>query len=55
VRAQGARAIYLETSDSLAYQPAREFYERHGYQRVAHLPNFYAVGEGKVIYCKTFE
>ncbi len=55
VRAQGGRAIYLETSDSMMYQPAREFYERHGYQRVAHLPDFYAIGEGKIIYCKSFE
>lgn len=52
VRAQGARAIYLETSDSAAYQPAREFYERHSYKRVAHLPDFYADGEGKIIYSK---
>lgn len=55
VRAQGARAIYLETSDSAAYRPAREFYERHGYQRVAYLPNFYTEGEGKIIYYKSFE
>jgi ribosomal protein S18 acetylase RimI-like enzyme len=52
---QGARAIYLETSDSPAYQPAREFYERHAYKRVAHLPDFYAPGEGKIIYCKTLQ
>jgi ribosomal protein S18 acetylase RimI-like enzyme len=52
---RGARAIYLETSDSPAYQPARSFYERHGYERVAHLHDFYAAGEGKVMYRKVLE
>ena len=52
---RGARAIYLETSDSDAYRPAREFYERHSYERVAHLDNFYAPGEGKVIYRKALQ
>jgi len=52
LRARGARALYLETSDSDAYRPAREFYEHHGYVPVAHLDDFYAPGEGKVIYCK---
>lgn len=55
VRAQGARTIYLETSDSAEYQPAREFYERHCYKRVAHLPDFYTIGEGKIIYSKPLE
>lgn len=51
---QGARAIYLETSDSAIYTPAREFYERNGYERLAHIDEFYAPGEGKVIYRKVF-
>lgn len=52
--ARGARAVYLETSDSKAYRAARDFYERHGYERTAHIDNFYAPGEGKVIYRKVF-
>ena len=51
---QGARAIYLETSDSDTYRPAREFYERNGYDRMAVIDNFYAPGDGKVIYRKVF-
>jgi ribosomal protein S18 acetylase RimI-like enzyme len=47
-----ARAIYLETSDSDAYQAARKFYERHGYEIAAHFADFYAPGEGKVVYRK---
>jgi ribosomal protein S18 acetylase RimI-like enzyme len=52
LRTRLARAIYLETSDSAAYQPARGFYEHHGYARVAHFDDFYAPGEGKVVYRK---
>jgi len=55
LRTRGARAIYLETSDSTAYAPARRFYERHGYERVAHLDDFYAPGEGKVMYRKVLQ
>ena len=50
LRARSARALYLETSDSDAYRPARAFYEREGFVRVAHLNDFYARGEGKIIY-----
>ena len=50
LRAQSARALYLETSDSDAYQAARVFYEHEGFENVAHLADFYAAGEGK----KTF-
>jgi ribosomal protein S18 acetylase RimI-like enzyme len=55
LRARGARALYLETSDSPAYAPARRLYEYHGYERVAYLKDFYACGEGKVIYCKVLQ
>jgi ribosomal protein S18 acetylase RimI-like enzyme len=55
LQTRGARAIYLETSDSAQYDAARAFYERHAYERVAHISDFYAVGEGKVMYRKTFQ
>ncbi|MCI0477730.1 MAG: GNAT family N-acetyltransferase [Anaerolineales bacterium] len=55
LRTRGARIIYLETSDSAAYTPARNFYEHHGYERVAHLDDFYAPGEGKVMYRKVLQ
>ena len=53
--AHHARAIYLETSDSAEYAAARDFYERHGYERVAHIEDFYAAGDGKVLYRKNLE
>jgi ribosomal protein S18 acetylase RimI-like enzyme len=55
LRARGARAIYLETSDSETYRAARAFYEQHGYERRAHIDDFYTPGEGKVIYRKVLQ
>lgn len=54
LQAHKARAIYLETSQSDSYHAARAFYEREGFECVAHLEDFYAPGEGKVIFRKTF-
>ena len=54
VRARGGRAIYLETSSSPEYQPARDFYQRHGYECAARFSDFYAPGEDKIVYRKSF-
>jgi ribosomal protein S18 acetylase RimI-like enzyme len=54
VRMHCARALYLETSDAEAYKPARDFYERNGFQLAAHLSDYYAPGEGMMIYRKIF-
>ncbi len=54
VQAHHGRAIYLETSDSDDYASARRFYEHNGYELLAHIDDFYADGEGKVIYRKSF-
>lgn len=51
---RGARQLYVETSDREQYAPTRAFYERRGYARAAHFLDYYAVGDGKVIYRKTF-
>jgi GNAT superfamily N-acetyltransferase len=52
IRAAGGRRIYLETSGRPDYLPTRRFYDRCGYQVVATLPDFYAVGDNKVILVK---
>jgi GNAT superfamily N-acetyltransferase len=54
-RSHDARAMYLETSDSERYMAARRFYEHHNWQRTAHLPDYYAVGEGMLIFRKVFK
>jgi D-alanine-D-alanine ligase len=51
--AAGAKQIYVETSCSERYTPTRGFYQRLGFAEQARLPDFYAPGDGKVIYVKT--
>jgi ribosomal protein S18 acetylase RimI-like enzyme len=53
VAVAGGRRVYVETSSRVQYQPTRAFYERCGYQVGATLADFYAPGDGKVIYLKT--
>ncbi len=49
-----ARQLYLETSDRPQYTPTRAFYERRGFERAAHFPDYYHLGDGKVIYRKIY-
>lgn len=48
----GARRVYADTSARSQYAPTRAFYEASGYTRAAFLEDFYAPGDGKVIYVK---
>ena len=50
---EGGHRIYVETSSRPQYQPTRNFYERHGYRLEADVKDFYAPGDGKLIYVKT--
>lgn len=52
VRERGGERIYIDTSTSEAYAPARGFYTRMGYRRAAELPDFYKAGDGKIIFLK---
>ena len=52
IRQAGGEHIYIDTSQRLQYTSTRTFYEHCGYKQQALLPNFYAQGDGKVIYCK---
>jgi ribosomal protein S18 acetylase RimI-like enzyme len=44
--------LYVETSSRLQYAPTREFYERTGFRQAALLPDYFAPGDGKIIYEK---
>jgi GNAT superfamily N-acetyltransferase len=55
VRRMGGGRIYVETSSRSQYEPTRSFYTRRGYRQVALIPEFYAPGDGKIIYCKELE
>lgn len=48
----GARRVYVETSSRALYLPTRRFYERCGYAGAAFLEDYYAPGDGKMIYVK---
>src|SRR6185295_2612773 len=52
MRELGARAIWVETSSRALYEPTRAFYRATGYEQVALLPEFYARGDGKVVFVK---
>ncbi|HZQ11148.1 MAG TPA: GNAT family N-acetyltransferase [Anaerolineae bacterium] len=54
LQSRHARQIYIETSDKPQYAPTRAFYERRGYTLAAHFPDYYNIGDGKVIYVKHF-
>ena len=48
----GGRRVYVETSSRPQYLPTRAFYERCRYDVGAVLDDFYAPGDGKVIFVK---
>ncbi|OAI57648.1 hypothetical protein AYO47_07820 [Planctomyces sp. SCGC AG-212-M04] len=53
LREKQGRKVYIETSSKPLYDPTRGFYTRCGYHEVANFPDFYAPGDGKVVYEKT--
>jgi GNAT superfamily N-acetyltransferase len=52
---RGARRVYAETSSRPQYEPTRAFYLACGYVQEALLVDFYAPGDGKVIFVKVLE
>jgi ribosomal protein S18 acetylase RimI-like enzyme len=55
IRGMAGRRVYVETSSRSQYEPTRSFYIRNGYRREAFIPEFYAPGDGKIIYTKELE
>ncbi len=55
VRARGGRLLVIETSDTPACAPARRLYETSGYRCKAVVPNFYAPGDGLLIFSKSLK
>lgn len=48
----GGRQIYVETSGKELYRPTQRFYEKAGYRVAATLPDFYDMGDDKIVYHK---
>jgi ribosomal protein S18 acetylase RimI-like enzyme len=52
VRDRGGRLLLIDTSSIDKYVPTREFYKKRGYHIASHIPDFYADGDGLVVFCK---
>lgn len=52
IMASGGIDLYIETSSRTLYQPTQSFYSRAGYRLVAEFPDFYAPGDGKLVYVR---
>lgn len=50
IAARGGKRVYIETSSRPQYEPTRGFYLRCQYQQAALLTDYYADGDGKLIY-----
>jgi len=51
----GGHRIYVETSSRVIYRPTRQFYTACGYAENVVLEDYYAPGDGKVIYVKVMD
>jgi GNAT superfamily N-acetyltransferase len=52
ITAQGGSRLYIETASRPQYESTRKFYLTCHYREEAILEDFYAPGDGKVIYVK---
>jgi ribosomal protein S18 acetylase RimI-like enzyme len=52
VRDQDGRLLLIETSSTPHYDPTRRFYRKYGYDQIATLPDYYADGDGMVVFSK---
>lgn len=52
IRSKGGRLLIAETSSQRKYTSARTFYRHNGFTEVAHIQDYYDVGDDLVIYAK---
>ena len=52
VASAGGDRLYADTSAREQYAPTRRFYSQCGFNRAAEFPDFYAPGDGKIVYVK---
>jgi ribosomal protein S18 acetylase RimI-like enzyme len=53
IKLSGGARVYAETSSRKQYDPTRKFYLSQGYRQEAFFLDFYAPGDGKIVYVKT--
>lgn len=52
IAGHGGRLVVVETSSRAPYAPTRAFYERLGYTAQARIPDYYAPGDGLMVFVK---
>ncbi|MBL8199317.1 MAG: GNAT family N-acetyltransferase [Chromatiales bacterium] len=52
VASAGGDRLYVETSSREQYASTRHFYTRYNFHQAAEFPDFYAPGDGKIVYVK---
>lgn len=52
-RMSGIRVVVIETSDQPLLARAQAFYAKRGYTECGRIPDFYALGDAKVIFSRT--
>ncbi|MCY2968874.1 MAG: GNAT family N-acetyltransferase [Planctomycetota bacterium] len=52
VREMNGRLLLIETSDKSSFERTRQFYRKHGYSEVAHIPDYFSDGDGKASFIK---
>jgi ribosomal protein S18 acetylase RimI-like enzyme len=52
IRAEGGRLMLIETASKPSYDRTRAFYRAYGCREVARVPDFYALGDDKVVYAR---
>ena len=55
VRELGARWLLAETSSTTEYARAHRFYRRQGYDLIGQIPDFYRVGDDRLIFGKRLD
>jgi GNAT superfamily N-acetyltransferase len=50
VARRGGRMLLIETGGKASYAQTRAFYEKHGYRELARIPDFFRIGDDKVIF-----
>lgn len=55
IRAEGGRLMLIETASKSSYDKTRAFYIAYGCREVARVPDFYALGDDKVVYARVLE
>ena len=55
IKKQKGRIILIETSDIESYELTRKFYHHMGYEVISRIPDFYAMGDGLVVFHKRLD